>query len=114
MTPMRAVARGAESPGNDQAEYTPTGILPDDVNGGLRNLIDRRDGDTSQALELLYRDNFNLRERLRAARPGRCWDQRVVDVADADALTAYRELGRSTHCASRCRIWMICAACGAG
>lgn len=85
---------GPNPQGNDQAEYTPTGILPDDVVEGLRNLIDRRDGDTSQALELLYRDNFNLREQLRALRGQLPQDgQRVVDAADADALTAYRELG---------------------
>lgn len=89
---------GNANPGGDgdqgNGSYSPAGVLPDDVVQGLRNLIDRKDGNTSEALELLYRDNNKLREQRRellSKLPKD--DQRVIAAEDAATLESYRGLG---------------------
>jgi hypothetical protein len=67
--------------------------MSDEIEQGLQRLIEEHGGDAAAAAAVLYRDNYKLREKLRALRQQ--YPEGTVPVAaeDADLLGRYRTLG---------------------
>lgn len=80
--------------GSGQSAPPPTPPAPADPLAGLQRLLERQSGDAGRVAELLYRDNYELRERNRQL-AGSVPPQGAVVLTPEQAVawTAYQALG---------------------